>query len=364
MPRQVIHGDSGGQAPGHTVWPRGCATPLCGQCIWDGQPIRPEPYTSLCSPWEETGPSQDRDQGATGARTLGPFAPNCQPKSTDSARLPGPPAPARSAPWKFSRNIHAEGDVLPKRKGSLSLAPSHFPLTGAQEGSQYAEVKRRPCPNKTSLEATRPWQVSGRNYSLSGLPSWPGMILRAGARDLGCRTTRDQRSSGHGHPSCTASLSSPWAGSPAESSLHPWHPVQGPALCISLSLLPTLSAVSKAVVCSKHLLCVVVCAQLLRKQGSSRFYASLQVVHSLGQSSHAGNRIRGPQGPWGQGGIEIHEESLGDEVMESSLWRRLAGADGHFRGFQDLGGARGEIGKATTLRQDMTQTRTLDVCLC
>lgn len=146
--------------------------------------------------------------------------------------------------------------MLPEREGSLWLAPSHFPLPGAQEGSSCTEVKRRPCPNKTSLEATRPWQVSGGNYSLSCLLSWPGMILRAGARDLGCRTTRDQRSSGHRCPSCTASLSSPWAGSPAESSAGPWHRVQGPGLCMSLSLLPTLSAVSKAVVCSKHPLCV------------------------------------------------------------------------------------------------------------
>lgn len=45
--------------------------------------------------------------------------------------------------------------------------------------------------------------------------------------------------------------------------------------------------------------------------------------------------------------------------MEEAGWSRWT-----FRGFQDLGGARGERGKAITLRQDMTQTRTLDVCLC
>lgn len=56
---------SGTQISWCTVWPLGCAVPLLGWSIWMGSPNRPEPYTSLCSPWEETGPSQDRDQGAT-----------------------------------------------------------------------------------------------------------------------------------------------------------------------------------------------------------------------------------------------------------------------------------------------------------
>lgn len=38
-------------------------TPLLGLSGTDGS-TGPEPCSSLCSPWEEVGPCQDRDQGA------------------------------------------------------------------------------------------------------------------------------------------------------------------------------------------------------------------------------------------------------------------------------------------------------------